>query len=98
MVVTYLERCVSMIHSHCVLLLFAAEKMSIKFVFHFLIWKRVMSHDNLWQIIFLSLSFNNTRLMIPGGKTPNGDHYVPLILQLLLKTSGKISSGDLNVK
>ena len=34
--------------------------------------------------------------MIPGGKSPNGDNYVPFILQLLLKTSGKISSGDLN--
>ena len=39
---------------------------------------------------------NLERIVIPGGKSPNGDNYVPLILQLLLKTSGKISSGDLN--
>ena len=54
--------------------------------------------NNAYDLISLVASTLTIIVMVlPGRKSPNGDDYVPLILQLLLQTSGKISSRDLNV-
>ena len=41
---------------------------------------------------------NYPMTVLPGRKSPNGNNYIPLILQLLLQTFRKIGSSDLNVQ